>query len=394
MALLLCPQLAQAAAGEKRYNMRLGNVFFNLSGTFDIEYNDNLTSSGVQPLRDLILKPGIILDAEWRSGGKQQFEVNLGMNYSKHLRNSQLDSAHNLVNFDRDSQLKYTVRLRPLTITLRDVFSLNSNATDAVAIDPQTQQLVRNVSHYSRFDNKLIVDLETQPKNWSHKLSLSRQDVIPFQSEFSFTRRTEYAQTWTTYYTHWPVFVPGVQAGLTQNRYAKNIQNDSHGFNYGPLFQWKVSQLVTVSGSAVMAVSTFKDNGSNQDTSNSKTLNLSLQIQHVVNRYYTHSLRLTQSTGFGFVSNTTQVRSVEYSSNWRLNKRLTLKSSIKHETSKDSGGLLAESFRRISFSVGFEYLLFKFGQLRAELYHSRKISNYADRSFPNTRLLVGIKYDI
>ncbi len=382
-------------ASAKRYNIRLGSVLLDLTGTFGLEYNDNITLASQSTQSDIIVKPGMILNAEYKMSELNTLSLSLGTSYSKYLKHRELDSSNNVWNMDRASNLKYKVKLRSYTLTFSDYFNFSADPTDAVALDPKTGKPNRNISVYSRFNNTAKLDIDHKEKNFSYNLSLSRLDLIPLDAQFKFLRRIEYNEGITIKYTANPGFVPGIRGNLFQNHYRQAFQNDSHGYNIGPLLEWRITSLVSLTASASYGTTQFKNTGSNQDKSGdtAKVFSTSLQLNHRMNRYYSHAISFAQMTNFGSISNTTRVDKTEYTFSWRASKRITYNGNFAFEKGKDSGGISPETYTRYITGLKFAKRLSKYATAFFEAYYAKKQSNKPDGGYKVKRFIVSLNYD-
>lgn len=390
------PNASKGKPNNARYNLRFGNTLLDLTSTFSVEYNDNISASGIDPKSDIILKPGLILNTKWQASDMNAFTTSIGISYNKYLQNTNLDSVNNLLNLDRNSNLKYKIKIKTFTLTFSDYFSFSADPTDSVSVDTKTNTVNKNVSMYSRFKNTAGVTIDHRQKKMAYSLNLGRTDLIPFQSQFKFTRRTEYVQSLTANYIANPSFIPGIRAGLSQNRYAQKFQNDSNGYFAGPIFQWRFTPLINIIGSASLGNTHFKNTGTNQDQSGSrsKNFNFTLEINHQLNKAYLHGFSISQTTQFGLISNSITLRSYEYHFSWKATRKITYHGLLGMEKGEDSGGLNKEKYTRFKSSVKFSYTLGKYLSSSLEGYYSRKSSRISNRSYNNKRLTASLAYDI
>lgn len=394
-ALIFKTYVGAADEPAKRYNIRLGNVLLDLTGTFGLEYNDNITLAEEAVKKDVILRPGVILNTEYRASELNVLSLSLGTSYVKYLKHTELNASSSAWNVDRASNLKYKVKLRSYTITLSDYFNFSADPTDAVALDPNTGQADRNISVYSRFNNTAKVDIDHKEKNFTYNLALSRMDVMPLDAPFKFLRRVEYNETLSIKYTAHPAFIPGIQGGLFQNQYRKGFQNDSYGHTLGPSLEWRITPLVYMLCSASYGTTHFKNTGANQDTSGNKqkVFSMNVQLNHRMNRYYSHALRFSRNTNFGSISNTTEVRGLEYTFSWRAAKRITYEGNFSYEKGRDSGGISPERYTRYISGLKFARRLNKHATGFFEAYYAKKKSNKPDGGYTVKRFIVSLNYD-
>ena len=63
---ILATACAAVASFGQGYNLKLGSLEFNLTGSLRAEYNDNVNASAYNPLDDFILAAGLHLQGNWR----------------------------------------------------------------------------------------------------------------------------------------------------------------------------------------------------------------------------------------------------------------------------------------------------------------------------------------
>lgn len=388
----LSAQSVEREKSNKRYNIRTGALKLNLAGTFSVEYNDNITSTGSNQKSDLILRPGISVEGEWHVSDINVLSLKVGASYSKYLKNTELDSSRNLISFDRDSNLEFVVRMSPVTVTFSDTFYFTADPTDAFAVNDDGS-VSKTVDSFSRLYNTFKVDTLINLQDININLVLSRLDTVPFGTRFQFLRKTEYQEYAHITFIIESTLILGLKGGLKQNKYKQNFNNDSTGFFFGPTLEWKMTRLLSTKAEVLFSKTNFENNGENEDTSQSQTIDARINFQHRMNRRYTHSLTLSHLTSSGSISNTTTVNKIDYYWAWRAFKRTTLKGNLAHERSKDSGGISPENFNRNMASIEFAYRLTKKSTMSFLYAYSKKDSNLEDRSFINNRAVVSFVYD-
>ena len=96
--LLLAPAIfLLSTVGEiqaQKSNLKMGSLYFDLSSYFNVEVNDNVNSSGVRPLDDVILRAGVSFDGNLELTSFNSFSLNFDLAYSKYLNNPELDSSN------------------------------------------------------------------------------------------------------------------------------------------------------------------------------------------------------------------------------------------------------------------------------------------------------------
>lgn len=379
-------------SGENR-NFRLGGFTFDLAGTFQVEYDDNINGASVDPIWDIILTPGVALAGEWKATELNTLRVGLGIGYSKYLRNPELDSSRNFLNINPDTEISFTAYVEDFTIEIFDRLAYTVDATDALL--PNND----NPIDFGRFINLAGINVDWDLNDVILFVSFTRLDVIPTTSSFDFENRTEYKLEAGPRVLVAPNLTLGLTGSVAWNIWNNPdangvVKNDSVSYAIGPMAIWQPTSVINVSASAGVTWFDFQNNDpSVEDDSAPVGFYGNLAVSHRLTQNYTHSLSASRNFNFGYLSNFTIVDTLVYGWNWRWNKKLNPRGNIGWNRGNDSGGIEPEDYDRFFVGVGMDYRFSN--QLTAGLNYewSHRNSNIPNRTYDRNRVWADFRYD-
>lgn len=375
------------------YNFGIGALKFNLTGRFDIEFNDNVTSRENNELSDIILKPGISLESDWPISKINTLRFAMGINYVEYLFHNELSSGSNFINITPDTMLRFIVVIDPLTITFSDQFSYLNDPTDAVALSSSGQPET-NISRFNRYTNLAGVNIDWRAQNdLLMGLAFSRFDMVPEAERFRFRQRVEYTELAFIKYMMEPTFVIGFNAQTSQNRYRQDTQQDANTLSFGPTVDWTVSRRLSTFLGVSWYNSKFRPNSSTPTASSADAFNGEFTVRHLLTRFYSHSLGYTFATRIGDASNTSRENGIKYGWEWAAFKKITFVGFFFWEAGTDSGGIAPEKYDRFSAQIGFKYILSKASAANFTANHTKKDSTSTNRSFVTNKIVISFVYD-
>lgn len=387
---LFVPLDAQAQGG----NFKVGPVLFDVTGHVGATYSTNVTSSPVNPRRDLFLRAGIDAKGNWAVSKYNDLTFGLGLEYRKYIENPELDSSNNFLNVTPNTKLQFTIFAGEFRFIVSDSISFSTDPTDSVAVDPSDNSLNYDVLSYSRLNNTFRIATEWQLNPlWTAQASYSRDDVIPFDTLFDTVDRTQHTLYASLDRVINSRLTLGVYGSLFWNEYALNFQNDSHGHSLGVQGNLQVSDTLSVSGRYGWRVNSFGTGGSNRDQSDFSGVDYSVDVAHALSGVYTHRLSYSRSLDYGFVSNTTLVDALTYSFSFKGVNHADINGSLAWQNGRDSGGLSSEVYNRTQFRIGVEYALSRKLTCELSYEHSVKNSNLPRRDYVRNDITLLFRYD-
>jgi hypothetical protein len=385
------PSLTGAAAAAARrpaespgsFNARVGPAYFDLSGGFGIDYNDNVYLSDQQRESDWVFRPNLNLRAFWQVTRLNALNVDIGLGLAKYLDHHDLDS--NSLTVSPNSQLSFDVYVGNLRINFHDRFSITENPVD--------EALLSGVGKFDRFQNSagasFLWDLNdlTLFADYDHYNFWSLKDEFKTldhsEEQFSASAALKVDDAVTT----------GLDVSASMFDYEKNYQNDGWGASVGPFVELQVSRHLKFRASAGYQTMSFDSNGSNADASDLNGWFAYINLSHQLNSHITHSLALGHEARLGLVTNFAEVDYVRYLVNWRINTALTAEMDALYEDSRESDGFQPEDSQRVSLGIALDYAMSRKLTIGLRYRFSLKDSNLALRDYYQNVVSADVRYD-
>jgi len=382
-----------AAAQPKHGNLNLGGVIFDLQSSFEAEFNDNINYSNQNKQADIILRPGITVSSFYQVSPLNSISLDLGLSYQQYLFHPSLSSYANFASVSPDSQLAYTIKFDNVEVKLYDSFSYSVQPSDAFGLNPSTGQVITSVQAYGRLMNQIGVNVDWNLKHVQLFAGVYRYDVFPQQSQFSYLRRWQYTGTAGFRYLMSQSVTVGAGLSYTADYFQQPVNNNSHSWYLGPTLNWQINPHWTLDLSGGYVFYNFVDAGSIGDSSQPSTFTGSLTLTNQLTKKISHSLNISRTSNFGYVSNTINLDRVAYQIAWQFRSKWNAKFWAYYEQGTDSGGLLPETYNKYSFSPGLEYQANDRTTVYSYYEYSDKESNIGARSFDRNRIVLGLRYD-
>src|SRR3982751_6741056 len=132
----------QSLSGTGAYNLRLGRMWWDITGQMGLEYNDNVElRETAEQTSGLILRPQANARVFWPVTEQNNLQFNIGTGYSAYLGNSGLNRIFVLPG----SELSMDLYMGDLWINLHERFSISE--------DNYQDPTIVGIADYSRLDN-------------------------------------------------------------------------------------------------------------------------------------------------------------------------------------------------------------------------------------------------
>lgn len=381
-----------SAQQEQYYNFKIGDMLFNLTGTFSIQYNSNVTNSGIAREDDFILSPGVFLQGTWEIGQLNDFTFTIGISADKYLKHSELDSLNNFLTIAPDSEVSFTVLVGEASLTFFDRLNYSVDGANAFGLNPDGS-VDNNVTDYGRFDNRAGVDVVWDLNDVQTGFTFARTDIIPTSNSFNFTRRTQYDILPFVEANVNPDLTVGLRGTLSKDTYQENFNNNSTSYGLGPFVEWAVLPNWTVGAGAEYMKYHFDNNGRNGDASNPDGLEYNFVLTNTPSLLFEHRIFALRDFDYGFISNLTKVDVYGYAFQWQVARKAILNGGIAYIKGKDSGGLDPESYTNWNPDIGLTYYLSSKFSAQLNYQYSMRRSNIPARTYPQHILALTLFYD-
>ena len=127
-----------------KYNFALGSFRFSIAAGVGIEFNDNVNLSQIDRESDIIIRPVLNIDSEWRLSDLNTLHFNIGLSYAKYLDHPDLDTHGVLIS--PNSELELTFYTGAIKWSVRDRVGYQEDTYDVPDIS--------NQAVYRRWENQ------------------------------------------------------------------------------------------------------------------------------------------------------------------------------------------------------------------------------------------------
>jgi len=378
---------------EKQSTFRLGPAKIDVKASFEMEFNDNINYSNSDKESDLILRPGITVAVDCPLTPMNNLSLQLGVAYEQYVVHRDLSSYTNFAAVSPDSKLAFSIRFATFTLTVYDSFNYSVQPSDAFAIDPNTNKIITNVRAFGRFMNQLGVNGDWDLGKVTLYGGAYRYDVFPQQAEFSFLRRWQYTGSAGVRYAFDNGTTLRLDGAYTLNYYQQKLENDSRSAYVGATLAGQIVKNWVYTATLGYTQYSFQQTGTNGDHSQPSTWSGELSITNKLSASVSHTLTLSRTSSFGYVSNTIDLDRIDYKITTKPMAKLDATLDVYVERGNDSGGLAPETDTRYVISPELDYKYSKQTNLYALYEFTDKISNFSIRNYTRNRFVIGLRYE-
>lgn len=380
------------------YNLRLGPVFVDIIGTFGIEYNDNINTSEVDPISDVILQPGVSLGFKWQVNENTEVDLNLGLEYWHYLTESQLNTFDNSFGLTPNTELSFRLLVGDVAFRVYDRLQYSFDSADSVVVDPATGAVIdSDPAAFTRFRNVLGLQTEWFIRETIFSAQLSREDIYSPDDIFSYVNRHENKIALNVEHPLAANFLVGVGTSYAMVDFDEEVNNDGTIFTFGPYFDWKITELIGLYAGIAFNDWDY-DKGALTDKFGDKSqlqdYTWMVRLSHVANAVFNHQVEWYRSVSVSNTANFNIVDGIRYTAIYELTPRVRLNGAVGYEESESSGGLLVDNdFGRWIAGISTELVLGP--RLTAEVGYRYidKDSNAAFQSYEQNQFRIFFKYD-
>ncbi|MGB0370845.1 MAG: hypothetical protein ACPGN3_05790 [Opitutales bacterium] len=392
-SLAYAPWVPLQSAPRRDYDIRFGELFFDLRGTVSLEYNTNITTSEVNEISDFIITPGISAGGSWAYSDLNTLRFGVGLKYRYYVNNPDLGSQGSIFDLTPETEVDTIILIGEAYIRLFDRITYSTDATDSVGVDAETGELIFSTADYGLFTNVLGAQVSYDFNFMQSSAQLYRKDVISFEDNFDFIDYTEYSLSGTLSRQFLSTVTAGVGGGMSTLDYDATLKGDIDSVNVGLFANVVLTPFVSVYGGVNWGVSDIAASDSAPIARSSDTISYNITLSHTLNAYFDHSAGLTSVRRLGSISDFVETRTIRY--DWNLEEWLfvDLSGYVAWEHGEEEGGLLDETFDRFSVSVEALYPLGPRSELRGRLTYIDKDSNRELRSYQQGIAWLEFTYD-
>ena len=391
-SLAYAPWIPLQSAPRRDYDIRFGELFFDLEGSLELQYNSNITTSERNEIADFIITPGISAGGSWNYSDLNTLRFGIGLQYRYFLRNPQLGSNGSIFDLTPETELDSIILVGDVYIRLFDRITLSTDATDTVGIDVATGDLIFNTTSYAVFENTLGAQINYDFNILQSSAQIYRKDVFSLEDNFDFLDRVEHGISGTLSRRFLATMTVGVGASINTTDYKTDFKGGVDSASLGVYSNTVLTPFVTLYAGVNWATSTIESTALSSER-NSEFMSYNITLSHSLNAYFDHSLGFTSARRLGSLADFMDLRTWRY--DWSLDEWLfaDLSGYFAWENGRERGGVFPERFDRFFAHIEANYGLGPRTELEAYATWTSKDSNRPLRSYDQVVVGLRLTYD-
>ena len=350
---------AGIAQDEKNYNIRIGALDLSLAAGVGVEFNDNITLSEFVRHGDIIVRPEFDIEGAIRFSETSRLRLGVGLSYAKYFDHSQYDSKALLVS--PTSAITWTAEAGAFKFTIRERLAYQEDPFD---------QPTLNVANYRRWENQAGIQVDWDANQYT-KISVGydRYDLWTNDSAYAALDHGINTLFVRPSYQINPSFTVGLNASLSMFEYKQSAHADGHSLLVGPFVRWKVNDFTDVYAEVGVQQSNFdggtvfsivnnagRVTGTGLDTQNASTWYAKLEIVNRPTEFLRQKLSFSKTAELGYQSNFYDLYHMEYSLEWAIQEKTTIRPIFFYEYYQTSGPI-SEDAHRFGAALGIYHVL-------------------------------------
>ena len=309
--------------------IRLGPVNVDASAEMGIEVNDNVGLSENNRRGDVIFRPRLSVDSEWRVTRLNTMRLGLGLSYAKYTNNSQLDTQALLL--DPGTQLAFDVYVgEHLRLNFHDRIQITQNPIDETTLS--------NVQRFARLQNSAGVTAFVRYPELDFVLGYDHFNYNTLSSEFNYLDRTEEQFFISARRRVSDALGVGVESSAALINYTENFNSNATTWTAGAFADATLSQYTKLRASGGWQDMSFDGNGTNRDATNFGSWYANLAAAQRLSQYLSHTLSVGREARLGLSVNFSDYVFARYAAIWRMNDMWTWGFDAFVEDAQESGG--------------------------------------------------------
>jgi Putative beta-barrel porin 2 len=388
------PSSTSAAAAEARkqppgpmnYNLKAGPVTLDASTGMEIEFNDNVGLSENQRESDVIFRPEVRIQSEWRMTRLNTLRFDLGIGLAKYANHSNLDSRSVLL--DPGSGLSFDLYIgENLRLNFHDRFAIVQNPADEPSLS--------NTARFDRFQNAAGITATWDLNDLDLVFGYDHFDYRTFGDQFKFLDRREEQFFASASLRMSDALTVGVESSFALVDYKEDFNNNGTNWSAGPFMDVALSLYTKARLSAGYQGMNFDGSGTNGDPQEFSGWYANLALAQRFNQHWSHSLNLGHEARLGLTVNFAEYTYARYVAEWRVNSRLNFAFDAFVEDANESGGdqQFSEHLLRYGAGAGLSWKLGSKISLGLRYRYVLKNSNLPLRDYYQNVGIVSVSYD-
>ncbi len=337
------------AQDEKNYNIRIGILDLSLAVGIALEANDNITLSEFNRQSDVVLRPQFDIEGSLRFSETSRLRLGVGLSYAKYFTHNQFDSDSLLIS--PTSAITWTAEAGAFKFSIRERLSYQEDPFD---------QPTLNVARYSRYENQAGIQVDWDANQYTKiTVGYDRYDLWANDPAYSAVDHSINTIFFRPSFQAGPRLTVGLNASYSMFEYSQASHSDGHSLLVGPFVRWKANDLTDIYLEAGFQQSKFDTGtvfsivdrltgavtGAGLDTEDASGWYAKLEIVNRPTEFLRQKLSFSKTAELGFQSNFYDLYHVEYSLDWVIREKTTLRPTFFYEYYKTSGPGAEEAHR-------------------------------------------------
>ncbi|MEQ1883315.1 MAG: hypothetical protein ABL878_20370 [Burkholderiales bacterium] len=284
----------------------------------------------------------------------------MGLSYAKYFDHSNYDSDSLLIS--PTSAITWTAETGPFKITFRERLSYQEDPFD---------QPTLNVANYRRWENQAGIQVDWDANQYTKvSVGYDRYDLWsqdPAYSAIDHGINTIFLRpSWQS----GPHFTFGLNASLSMFEYKESSHSDGHSLLVGPFVRWKVNDFTDVYAEVGFQQSNFDSastysivdrltglvTGTGLDTEDASGWYAKLEVINRPTEFLRQKLSFSKTAELGYQSNFYDLYHLEYSLEWAIREKTTIRPTFFYEYYQTSGPD-AENAHRFGAALGIYHIV-------------------------------------
>jgi hypothetical protein len=298
-----------------------GPVRFALGAYTEVEFNDNINVSEVNPLSDTLVRAGVNLGLIWTASPGSELRFGAGLGYLFYAKNP----IYNGLEVSPDSALTWDVSFPDGKITFYDQFSYDRRVI--------TESALSDTFTFPRLDNTVGARIEWTPGSEVFQAGYGHDTFRTTSSAYQYLNRSSeyfFARAGWRFAENTQA---GAEASASFTQYDLPIQSDNYSVSAGPYANWQILPALRASIRGGWTHFHFENMPPPTARSAFDPYYFGLSVTHQLTDFLFHSLSITRDVRQGVIqgSDYVQQTTANYSVRWALTQHIALDATLTYE---------------------------------------------------------------
>lgn len=300
------------ALRDREYNLQLGRLSLNFVPEFSAEYNDNINSYGLDPERDVLLRPALTTAGNLPLSEQNALNFSVGVGYLKYLDHPEYDRFQ----VTPETSLEFDV--------FAGQFRFTAYERASYSVDPVSNSSVSGAADFGGLENTAGLRATWDLNRVVLMADYGHQNWVSSTDRYAYLDRASELVNLRVGYQFSEALTAGPEATAALTRYDQEILHGSLGASLGAYADWRVTERITARLRAGAVAYDFDDPDAAGLTGDPRTYYFQVGIEHRVNPFLTSSLDAGRDLRLSTESDYMELFTVQLALRWRLVERLDL----------------------------------------------------------------------